>query len=136
MCINIYQFVETIAILIYIFRNDFPSIHNFDPHTISIVFSFENTELLYKSFFLNGSNYIAISINVILFSHHFRYVFVECRPGLYGSTCSVNCSSHCYKKACDQYSKECLYGCTPGYQKPDCLIRKMYLQPSLFKFSQ
>lgn len=89
-----------------------------------------------KVFFLNGSNYIAISINVILFTHHFRYVFVECRPGLYGSTCNLNCSSHCYKKACDQYSKECLYGCTPGYQKPDCLIRKMYLQPSLFKFSQ
>lgn len=87
-------------------------------------------------FFKREQLYCNIYFNVLLFSHHFRYVFVECRPGLYGFTCSVNCSSHCYKKDCDQYSKECLYGCTPGYQTPNCVMRKMYLQPSLFKFSQ
>nr|XP_034322282.1 uncharacterized protein LOC105327342 isoform X2 [Crassostrea gigas] len=44
----------------------------------------------------------------------------DCRTGSYGSNCSLNCSSYCEEKACDRYSGECLYGCTPGYQKPDC----------------
>nr|XP_034322286.1 uncharacterized protein LOC105328158 isoform X3 [Crassostrea gigas] len=44
----------------------------------------------------------------------------ECSPGYYGSNCSSSCSSYCQEKACDRYTGECLYGCTPGYQQPDC----------------
>lgn len=58
--------------------------------------------------------------------------FVECRPGSYGFNCSLNCSSYCEEKDCDRYSGECLHGCTPGYQKPDCVTRKIYIKLSCF----
>ncbi|XP_065939425.1 receptor-type tyrosine-protein phosphatase epsilon [Magallana gigas] len=50
----------------------------------------------------------------------------ECRPGSYGSFCSLNCSSYCQKKACDRHSGECVYGCAPGYQKPYCVMPCMH----------
>ncbi|XP_065939417.1 receptor-type tyrosine-protein phosphatase epsilon isoform X2 [Magallana gigas] len=45
----------------------------------------------------------------------------ECGPGYHGSDCSLKCSLYCEEKVCDRYSGECLYGCTPGYQMPDCV---------------
>lgn len=56
---------------------------------------------------------------------------VECGLGSYGSNCSLNCSSYCLNKTCDRNSGECLYGCIPGYQKPDCAMRKFYFKISL-----
>lgn len=49
-----------------------------------------------------------------------------------GSNCSLNCSSYCEEKACDRYSGECLYDCTPGYQMPNCIMSKIYLKFSLY----
>lgn len=60
------------------------------------------------------------------------FSLLECRPGSYGSNCSSSCSLYCKEKACDRYSGECLYGCTPGYQKPYCVMRKIYLNLSLY----
>lgn len=59
------------------------------------------------------------------------FLLVECRTGSHGPNCSLNCSSYCQEKACDRYSGECLHGCSPGYQKPDCVMRKFYLKLSL-----
>lgn len=68
---------------------------------------------------------------VLVFFLYFFFL-VECRPGSYGSNCSLNCSSYCENKACDRSSGECLYGCTPGYQKPDCVMRKICIKFSCF----
>lgn len=64
----------------------------------------------------------------------FIFFLVECSPGYYGSNCSSSCSSYCQEKACDRYTGECLYGCTPGYQQPDCSARKIYVKLSCFAF--
>lgn len=59
----------------------------------------------------------------------FKYFFLlECRPGSYGPNCSLNCISYCKEKSCDRNSGECLNGCTPGYEEPDCSMRKIYLK--------
>lgn len=60
------------------------------------------------------------------------FSLLECRPGSYGSNCSLNCSSYCEEKGCDRYSGECLYDCTPGYQMPNCVMRNIYLKFSLY----
>lgn len=64
-----------------------------------------------------------------------RFFLEECRPGSYGSFCSLNCSSYCEKKACGRHSGECFYGCAPGNQKPYCVMR-MFLYQTFFALSR
>ncbi|XP_060872332.1 LOW QUALITY PROTEIN: uncharacterized protein LOC132946372 [Metopolophium dirhodum] len=60
----------------------------------------------------------------------------DCKMGTYGADCRQNCSDHCLNNMCDQYTGDCLYGCSVGHILPYCSEQYPYfINPPTLRFA-